>query len=255
MQVPSLFSLRGKVAMVTGAGRGIGRAISLAFAEAGADLAIGARTDAEVESTAREIRDKGRRAIACHLDLSSLESIREFIRRMIDEFGGVDILVNNAGVPMRRSAIELTEEEWDWVIDVNLKGLFFCTQECARCMIEQGGGKIINIASAIGMVALVDQSAYCVSKAAVIHLTRVLGVEWAPYRITVNAIAPYATRTSLGRDLPNYEEVLRERAQTIPMGRVLSTDDLIGAAIFLASSASDFITGQIIVVDGGFTVQ
>jgi 2-deoxy-D-gluconate 3-dehydrogenase len=255
MEAALLFSLKGKVAMVTGAGRGIGRTIRLAFAEAGADLAIGARTDSEVESTAEEIRKTGCQAITHHLDVSSLKSIGEFVKRIVDEFGRIDILVNNAGVPIRKSAVEITEGEWDWVMDVNLKGLFFCTQECARYMIRQGGGKVINIASAIGLVAFAGQSAYCVSKAAVIHMTRVLGVEWAPYRINVNAIAPYSTRTTLGRDLPDYEEVLQERARTIPMGRVLNTDDLVGAAIFLASSVSDFITGQTIVVDGGFTVQ
>ena len=176
------------------------------------------------------------------------------MRWTLDELGRLDILVNNAGVPMRKTALETTEEDWDWVTDVNLKGLFFCTQECALAMVAQGGGKVINITSTIGVVALPGQSAYGAGKAAVIQLSKVWAIEWAEHNINVNTIAPFSTRTGLGRDLPDYEEMLAERARTIPMGRVLDPGDLVGAALFLASPASDFITGQTIVVDG-YSVQ
>ena len=254
MPVDSMFSLKDKVALVTGAGRGIGRAIALAYAEAGASLVIGARTDSELDEVAAEIKESGGNVISRHLDMSDLDSIRAFANSALQELGRIDILVNNAGVPMRKEVLETTEEDWDWVTNVNQKGLFFLTQECAKSMVEQGGGKVIHITSAIGLVALPGQSAYGAGKASVIQLSRVMAIEWAPHNINVNTIAPFATRTGLGRDLPNYEEILAERAATIPLGRVLDPDDLVGASIFLASSASDFITGQTIVVDGGFTV-
>ena len=250
-----MFSLEGKAALVTGAGRGIGRAISLAYARAGAALAIGARTESELDDTAAEIEKLGGRVVSRRLDMSDLDSVRGFVRRTLEELGGVDILVNNAGVPMRKTALETTEEDWDRVTDVNLKGLFFCTQECARAMVARGGGKVINITSTIGVVALPGQSAYGAGKAAVIQLSKVWAIEWAEHNINVNTIAPFSTRTGLGRDMPDYEEMLAERARTIPMGRVLEPDDLVGTALFLASPASDFITGQTIVVDGGYSVQ
>ncbi len=249
------FSLEGKAALVTGAGRGIGRAIAVAYAEAGAKLLIGARTTSELDEVAAEISDSGGEVISRHLDMSRLDSVRDFAAAGLSEFGRIDILVNNAGVPMRATVLEMTEDDWDWVTDVNQKGLFFLTQACARPMIDQGGGKIIHVTSTIGIVAMAGQCAYGSGKAAVIHMSKVMALEWAPHKINVNTIAPFATRTGLGRDLPNYEEMLAERAATIPMGRVLDPDDLEGAALFLASSASDFITGQTITVDGGYSVQ
>ena len=249
------FSLEGKIALVTGAGRGIGRAIAVAYAEAGAHLLIGARTTSELDEVAAEISSSGGKVISRHLDMSQLDSVRDFAATGLSEFGRIDILVNNAGVPMRATVLEMTEEDWDWVTDVNQKGLFFLTQACARPMIDQGGGKIIHVTSTIGIVGMAGQCAYGSGKAAVIHMSKVMALEWAPHKINVNTIAPFATRTGLGRDLPNYEEMLAERAATIPMGRVLVPDDLEGAALFLASPASDFITGQTLVVDGGYSVQ
>jgi NAD(P)-dependent dehydrogenase (short-subunit alcohol dehydrogenase family) len=249
------FSLEGKVALVTGAGRGIGRAIAIAYAEAGAHLLIGARTASELDDVAAEIEGNGGKVISRHLDMSQMGSVRDFAAAGLSEYGHINILVNNAGVPMRGTVLQTTEEDWDRVTDINQKGLFFLTQACARPMIEQGGGKIIHVTSTIGIVAMAGQCAYGSGKAAVIHMSKVMAIEWAEHKINVNTIAPFATRTGLGRDLPNYEQMLAERATTIPMGRVLDPDDLEGAALFLASSASDFITGQTLVVDGGYSIQ
>jgi NAD(P)-dependent dehydrogenase (short-subunit alcohol dehydrogenase family) len=249
------FALAGRAALVTGASRGIGRAAALALAEAGADLVVAARTTAELESLCREIRERGRVAHACYADMAHLASIQELVPAAVDRLGRLDILVNNAGTTARRAALEVTEEDWDRVIDTNVKGLFFCAQAVGRVMAQQRRGKIVNLASALGLVAAEDLVVYCASKAAVIQITRALALEWAKYHINVNAIAPTATLTAMTAARLADPQLHAAYVRDIPLGRVGVPEDLVGALLFLASQASDFVTGHTLVVDGGLTCR
>ncbi len=249
------FSLAGQVALVTGAGRGIGRVLALALAEAGAHIVIGSRTVRELERVRCEIQERGRASIACYLDVLDCAAIDAAVATAVDRFGRLDLLVNNAGTSRRIPALEMAEADWDAIFDTNVKGLFFCAQAAGRMMARQGKGKIINIASALGFVTSEDLVAYCTSKAAVVHMTRALALEWARYRINVNAIAPTTTRTPLMAQRLADPQIHESYVRNIPLGRVGLPEDLIGALLFLASPASDFVTGQTIIVDGGFTVH
>lgn len=252
--LPSM-RLDGKVVIVTGAGSGIGKAIAIAVAEAGADCVPCELPEkmASLGSVCDEIQKIGRRSLPLPLRLPDIKSIEAMVTTAIEKMGRIDILVNNAGVNIPRDALEVTEEEWDVVLDVNLKGLFFLSQRVARRMKETGGGKIVNISSQNGVIGYYKRAAYCSSKAGVVNLTRVLAIEWAQYKINVNAVAPTFILTPLTQatfDDPILREDLLKR---IPIGRVGQPEDVVGSVVFLASPASDLITGHTLLVDGGWT--
>jgi NAD(P)-dependent dehydrogenase (short-subunit alcohol dehydrogenase family) len=246
----SKFSLAGKVALVTGGSRGIGRAIALTFAEAGANVAISARKLPELEEVAKEIKAKGRKALAIASHIAKLEDSKNLIAKVKSEFGRVDILVNNAGTnPYSGPLIDAEEWAWDVTMNVNLKGPFLLGQMAARIMREQGGGNIINTSSAAGLRAS-NLNIYSVTKAALIMLTQVMAREWGQYNIRVNAVAPGVIQTRLSEMLwkgPAGEVA----AQGTALGRLGVPDDVAGLALFLASDASSYITGEVILVDGG----
>ncbi len=251
--IPNL-SLRGKTALVTGGKTGIGRAIALGFAEAGADVAVCSRKleDGQLEDTAQKIRKLGRRSLAIRADISRKTDIDNMVRRVIDEFGVMDILVNNAGIIHRGPLLELREDEWDMVIDTDLKGYFLCSQAAGKHMVNRKQGSIINVVSTLAMkVTTKERGVYAIAKAGDVMLTRALAVELAAYGVRVNAIAPTMVRTSMSESQWTDPEILRQTVADIPLGRIAEPNDYIGTALFLASDASSFVTGQTIPVDGG----
>jgi 2-deoxy-D-gluconate 3-dehydrogenase len=246
----------GKVALVTGAGSGLGQAIAIALAHAGADVAVTELPgkEAAVEQTVKAVEAAGRRAFSCPLDVTRLPMIVEAVEAALAHFGRLDVLVNNAGINVPRLALDVSEEDWDRVLDINLKGAFFTAQAVARkALVPQGGGKVINIASQNGVIGFHHRAAYCSSKAGLVNLTRVLALEWARYRINVNAVGPTFVDTPLTRpmfeDRAFYEEVLSR----IPLGRLGRPEDVAGAVVYLASPAADMVTGHTLLVDGGWT--
>lgn len=248
-----LFSLAGRVALVTGAGRGLGRTMALALAAAGADVVVSSRTLAEIGSARDEIRALGRRAEAWTADTTAEADCRRLVERTIETLGQLDILVNNAGINIRKPVLELTAAEYRQVLATNLEGYFLCARAAGRHMVARGQGKVVNISSIMGSVALPNQAAYASSKGGVEQLTRVLALEWAPQGVQVNAIAPTYFETELTRPLfedPERNSFITERT---PMGRWGQPHELAGAVIFLASAASDYITGHTLLVDGGWT--
>jgi NAD(P)-dependent dehydrogenase (short-subunit alcohol dehydrogenase family) len=248
------FGLDGKVAVVLGGTSGIGKAIALGLAEAGADVAPISRRPDKVEETAAAIEKiSGRKPPVVVADALDRPAVARAFEKIAAERGSLDILVNSAGATIKKPSVDLTEEEWDRVVDTNLKALFFACQSAAKIMIlKASGGKIINIASLASFVGLNEVAAYCASKGGVLALTRALGREWAPHKINVNAIAPGVFRTPLNEHLLAIKERHDMFVARTPMGRIGQVDELVGAAVFLASPASDFMTGQSIVVDGGF---
>jgi NAD(P)-dependent dehydrogenase (short-subunit alcohol dehydrogenase family) len=251
--VPGLFSLTDKVAVVTGGSRGLGRGIALALAAAGAHVAPVSRTQADVETVAKEIRSLGRRALPLAIDITDEVQVQAMAKQMLDEFGHIDILVNSAGIVSLKPTIEFPMEEWRKIIRVNLEGTLLCCREIGRAMLGQERGKIINMSSVRGMQGRANDPAYPASKGAINLLTKSLAIEWAQKGINVNALAPTFIRTDLNAfmlDDPATRDWVLSR---IPMGRAGQIWDLFGAAVFLASPASDFITGHILYVDGGWT--
>ena len=250
MSMPSL-SLAGKVAIVTGSSRGIGRGIALIFAEAGADVVVCSRNlDGKLELGAEEIRKLGRRSLAVTADVANSVDIDNLVKQTMAEFGAIDVLVNNAGTGIRTPVLEHSEEDWDKVLDTNLKSCFLLSRAVGKIMLEQKRGNIINIASMRGIVAASGRVSYTVSKAGIIMLTRVLALEFAPY-IRVNAIAPGWVRTELTEHQWKDPKIFGEIKATIPLDRWASVDEMASVVIFLASELSSYVTGQTLVVDGG----
>jgi NAD(P)-dependent dehydrogenase (short-subunit alcohol dehydrogenase family) len=250
-----LFSLQGKVAVVTGAGGGIGGAIAHALSAYGADIMAVDRNLESARFNADLIKEKGGKAVPYGLDITDVAEIEKMADAALAEFGRIDILVNSAGMNIRKAVVDMHEEDWDPVINVNLKGVVFCCRAVARVMIKQRKGKIINIASISSILGHPDRCAYAASKGGLIQVTKVMASEWARYNICVNAISPAAVDTPFIDGLKkNRERLDREKAR-IPLGRIASPEDIMGAAVFLASDASDFITGHNLFIDGGRTVD
>ncbi len=245
--------LEGKVAVITGASRGIGRAIALEFAREGADMVVNYRTRAEeAEKVVEEIRRMGRRAVAVRADVSNPDQVEEMASTAFEEFGKVDVLVNNAGIIAKAPLEELTPDEWDRVISVNLNGVFYTMRSFGTRMIRQGGGSIVNIASVAGHTPLEGGGAYSASKAGVIMLTRQAALEWGPKGIRVNAICPGPILTDMLRS-EYTEEELRRRERLTPVGRLGVPEDVAKLAAFLASDDASYITGAVYDVDGGLS--
>jgi NAD(P)-dependent dehydrogenase (short-subunit alcohol dehydrogenase family) len=255
MHVKDLFDLSGKVALVTGGSRGLGKEIATGLGQAGAVLAITARRASWLQQASTDLAAHNIDCLALESDVSQPEQVSPLVSEVLKRFGKIDILVNNAGITWASPAEEMPLEKWKTVLDVNLTGCFLMAQAVAKLMIRQGAGKIINIASVSGLIGtpakIMDTIGYSASKGAVISLTRDLAVKWAPHRINVNAIAPGFFPTRLSEKL--LEKVQSQVEARIPLGRVGREDELKGVAVFLASAASDYITGQVIVVDGGLT--
>ena len=249
----SPFDLSGRVAVVTGANTGIGRGIAVALAAAGADVALVGRSRA-VE-TAQDVTDLGRRAALIDADLSTIAPVQSVVDRTLDELGRLDILVNNAGIIRRADAVDFTEEDWDAVIDTNLKSLFFLCQAAGRHMLAQGRGKIVNIASLLSFQGGIRVPSYTAAKSGVAGLTRLLANEWAAKGVNVNAIAPGYIATSNTAALQADETRNRQILERIPAGRWGAPSDIGGAAVFLASSASDYVQGHVLAVDGGWLAR
>ncbi len=250
------FDLAGRIALVTGASRGLGHAISLALANAGADVALGLRDRRRDDGLTSEFERMGRRALPVQMDVRNLDQIGRAVDEVVSKFGRLDILVNNAGVSPGDLAEDVTEDNFDLTIEVNVKGLFFASQAAGRVMIRQGFGRIVNLSSQAGFVALPTESVYCMSKAAVAHLTKCLAVEWGRYDITVNAVAPTFIRT------PGTEEALADaafeadvRERIAALHRIGKPMDVAGAVVFLASPAASLITGHTLLIDGGWTAR
>jgi 2-deoxy-D-gluconate 3-dehydrogenase len=247
------FDLSGRVAVVTGANTGIGQGIAVALAEAGADVALVGRSPAD--ETAERVAAAGRRAIQVRADLSTIAPVGEVVERTVAELGGLDILVNNAGIIRRADAVDFTEADWDAVVDTNLKSVFFLCQAAGRHMIAQGRGKIVNIASMLSFQGGIRVPSYTASKSGVAGLTKLLANEWAAKGVTVNAIAPGYIATSNTAALQADETRNRQILERIPAGRWGAPSDLAGAAVFLASDASNYVNGHILAVDGGWLAR
>jgi 2-deoxy-D-gluconate 3-dehydrogenase len=247
------FDLSGKVAVVTGANTGIGQGIALALAAAGADVAAVGRTPAE--ETVEKARALGCRAEIISADLSTIEPVNRVVDEAVDKLGGLDILVNNAGIIRRNDSLDFTEEDWDAVVDTNLKSVFFLCQAAAKHMVQQGGGKIINIASMLTFQGGIRVPSYTASKSGIGGLTKLLANEWAAKGINVNAIAPGYIATNNTAALQADENRNRSIMERIPAGRWGDPADMGGAAVFLASSASDYVQGHILAVDGGWLAR
>ncbi len=255
---PDIFSLQNKVAIITGGSRGIGRSIAIAFAEAGAKIVVSSRNKRppELEKVAEEICQKGGKAIAIPAHVGKTEDVENLVKRTLQEFGRIDILVNNAGAnPVLSTMVDLDLGAFQKVLEVNLIGAFLMSKAVAKEMMKQGGGRIINISSVSGLRARNDQTgAYCISKAALNMMTQVMARELAPYKILVNAIAPGSIKTEFSRVNWTDPERKAQRIREIELKRFGEPDEVVGCALFLASEASSFVTGEIIRVDGGQTI-
>jgi NAD(P)-dependent dehydrogenase (short-subunit alcohol dehydrogenase family) len=249
------FDVAGKVALVTGAARGLGRACALALAEAGADVALGLHDVDSAGPVVAAIRALGRRAPALQMDVTRLDQVASAVADVERALGRIDILVNNAGIGPPAPAEDVTEENFDRTVAVNLKGTFFVSQAVGRVMKQTGGGRIINLSSQAGFVALPTESVYCMTKAAIAHLTKCLAVEWAPHGINVNAVAPTFIRTPGTAKWLEDDAFHADLLSRIPLGRVGEPPDVAGAVVFLASPAAAMITGATLMIDGGWTAR
>ena len=245
-------SLQGKVAIVTGASRGIGRAISLGLAKEGADVVVAATTFENAGKVAGEIEQLGRKALAFALNVTEIGECEALVKTALEEFSKIDILVNNAGITSDNLLVRMKEEEWDKVLDVNLKGAFNCIRASTKTLMKQRSGKIVNVTSVVGIIGNAGQANYCASKAGVIGLTKSVAKELASRNIQVNAVAPGYIETDMTKDLQG--DVRQTLVNAIPLGRIGTPEDVAALVSFLASKNADYITGQIITVDGGMVM-
>lgn len=248
----SMFDLTGKVAIVTGGYQGIGRGIAEGLAEAGSDVVVCARSYDRCAEACAEIQKFGVKTLPIQCDVTKTEEIEALVSETVNRMGKVNILVNNAGVGgNERPVIEMSDEDWDYSVNIDLRGAFLCSREAAKEMIKQGGGKIINVSSVYGLTPVANMSAYCASKGGLLQLTKVMALELIRFNIQVNAICPGYFLTPMNRELFESETGKKVIKRSIPMGRLGNPDELKGTAIYLASSATDFMTGSAIVIDGG----
>jgi len=255
MAFPS-FELTGQVALVTGAARGLGQAIALALANSGADVALGLRDRNARGDVEAQIKSMGRRVLPLQMDMTQMDQIFQAVEETVKHFGRIDILVNNAGLAPDNLAENVREADFDLTLTVNLKGTFFASQAAGRVMIRQKSGRIINLSSQAGFVALPTESVYCMTKAAIAHLTKCLAVEWGKYNITVNAVAPTFIRTPGTESyLANPEQRADVEERIAALHRIGDPMDVAGTVVFLASSAASLITGETILIDGGWTAR
>lgn len=250
-----LFDLTGKVAIVTGGGKGIGKSIAIGFAQHGADVVLCSRSLGELEQVAQEIEKIGRKALPLYVDMAKISQLDGLVKKTKKAFKHIDILVNNAGALLVAPALEVDEKSWDLVMDTNTKGAFFLAQKVGQVMIGQGsGGSIINVTSEVVQKVEVNIGAYCPSKAALYSITKVLAREWGKFKIRVNSLAPCFVNTVLNQPLfAQRKEFYEPKLKGVPLGRHSEPEDLIGAAVFLASDASSYVSGTTILVDGGYT--
>lgn len=245
--------LKGKKVLVTGGGKGIGFDIAEAFAKLGADVVIAGRDEATLISAVEELQCYNSKCTFVKADMQQVESIRNMVDFTQEYLGGLDVVVNNAGINIPKPAIEVTEEDWDSVLDTNLKGTFFCAQQAGKYMIPKNKGKIINIVSQMAFVGYIKRSAYCSSKGGAVQLTKALAIEWAPYQIKVNAVAPTFIQTEFTEKMFADKSFYQDVLSRIPLGTLAKPSDVTGAVLFLASDLANFITGETIRVDGGWT--
>ncbi|MFD6210453.1 SDR family NAD(P)-dependent oxidoreductase [Peribacillus sp. NPDC060253] len=254
LEVNQLFNLSGKVAIITGASKGIGKDLAKLLAQAGANIALVARNKEQLEEAAHEIGQTGVNVLPVSFDLTKVEETANVMEGIYKHFGKIDILINNAGVNVAKPAEELTSQDWDKVLDINLKSAFFTSQAAGTYMINQKKGKIINMSSQMAFVGYYKRAAYSSSKGGLTQLTKALAIEWAPHQINVNAIAPTFIETPMTKPMFEDETFKHEILSRIPLGRLAKTEDLFGGVLYLASPCSDMMTGQTLVVDGGWTV-
>ncbi|MEU6646286.1 3-oxoacyl-ACP reductase family protein [Saccharomonospora sp. NPDC046836] len=247
--------LHGKVAIVTGAGRGLGRAMAHALVEAGAAVTVAARTGEELDSFVEEAKACGGRALACRTDITDEDSVARMVEATVETFGRVDVLVNNGGIVASTPLAEQSAQEWDRVVATNLRGVFLCTRAVSRHLLAQRSGKVVNIASNFALQGVPNHAAYSASKAGVIAFTRSMAMEWARDGIQVNAIAPGYFATDLNAEMRKDEELTSKVVRSIPLKRMGHPDELRPWLLLLAGPASDFVTGEVVVLDGGQSVR
>ena len=248
-------NLDGKIVVVTGASKGIGAGISKQLATAGAAVVLCARDSEQLKQLRNEIEEEKGVAHVFSLDVSSVNHIKDVFKSIYDQFGRIDILINNAGLGFNHAATDVDEADWDEMMDVNLKGLFFCSQQAGKYMIKNGYGRIVNMSSQASLVAIKDHAVYCASKGGVNMLTKVLALEWADKGITVNGIAPTFTYTPGTAERLDNPEYLANVLKRIPVGKVATIKDIVSAILYLTSPHSDMVTGSTLVIDGGWTIQ
>ncbi|OPY85420.1 MAG: 2-dehydro-3-deoxy-D-gluconate 5-dehydrogenase [Smithella sp. PtaU1.Bin162] len=253
-KIPSM-DLTGRVAMVTGATKGLGYGMAMGLAQAGADIIVVSRTPADCEKVAKEIEMMGRKALSVAADVSTVKGIEKLVSYAVKEMGQIDILVNNAGIGITKKAVEVTEEEWDATLNLNLKGIFFLCQMVGKHMIERRSGSIINISSAAGLKQEVNVAPYYISKAGAIQLSKVLALEWARYNLRVNCVCPGYVMTSLNEKELSDPQILERFVKTISMRRLGTVGEIAGIVVYLASDASRYVTGAVFSVDGGLTLN